>query len=356
VEYAYDVASQLTGITYKLGANTLGNLTYEYDAAGNRVKTGGTYARTGLPSALASATYDGANQLTQWGAATVTHDANGNLTSDGTNTYTWNARNQLAAMAGPGVNATFQYDAVGRRSAKTLNGSSLAFLYDGLNLVQELSGGVPSANLLSGLEIDEVFSRTDSAGFRSLIADGLGSTLGLFDMPGTPQTEYTYDPFGRTTWTGAASANSCQYTGREDDGTGVYFYRARYYHPGLQRFTGEDPVEFAGGDANLHSYVSNRPTFYIDPLGLTSLIFPRGPVIWGRGGVYWGGRGPYWYPRQGNPGPFRPLPRTTPNPVPRWCPDPRQVPSAKPKPWWIRWWEEWGNDPANDLPIPPFWS
>lgn len=58
-----------------------------------------------------------------------------------------------------------------------------------------------------------------------------------------------------------------QYTGRENDGTGLYFYRARYYSPALQRFVNEDPLEFEAGDINLYSYVSNSPTNYTDPTG-----------------------------------------------------------------------------------------
>ena len=45
------------------------------------------------------------------------------------------------------------------------------------------------------------------------------------------QTEYTYEPFGATTATGTASTNPFQYTGRENDATGLYNYRARYYSP-----------------------------------------------------------------------------------------------------------------------------
>ena len=37
------------------------------------------------------------------------------------------------------------------------------FLYDGQNVVQELSGGSPTANLLTG-GLDEVFQRTDTGG------------------------------------------------------------------------------------------------------------------------------------------------------------------------------------------------
>jgi RHS repeat-associated protein len=56
--------------------------------------------------------------------------------------------------------------------------------------------------------------------------------------------------------------------GRENDATGVYYYRARYYHPGLGRFVSEDPLRFASGDVNLYDYVGNRPTAFVDPLGL----------------------------------------------------------------------------------------
>ena len=43
IEYGYNVASELTSLTYKQGTTTLGDLTYTYDAAGNRIKTAGTY-------------------------------------------------------------------------------------------------------------------------------------------------------------------------------------------------------------------------------------------------------------------------------------------------------------------------
>jgi len=33
--------------------------------------------------------------------------------------------------------------------------------------------------------------------------------------------------------------------------TGIYYYRARYYHPGRQRFIGEDPIRLRSGDTNL---------------------------------------------------------------------------------------------------------
>ncbi len=45
------------------------------------------------------------------------------------------------------------------------------------------------------------------------------------------------------------------------------YYRARYYDPKIGRFISEDPIGFDAG-VNFYSYVANRPTLLIDPLGL----------------------------------------------------------------------------------------
>jgi RHS repeat-associated protein len=103
---------------------------------------------------------------------------------------------------------------------------------------------------------------------RALLPDALGSTVALGDNTGTLQTQYTYEPYGYATQTGLATTNSYTYTGREDDGSGLYYYRARYYHPRLQRFISEDPIRFASADYNLYSYVRGNPTGYSDPSGL----------------------------------------------------------------------------------------
>ena len=69
---------------------------------------------------------------------------------------------------------------------------------------------------------------------------------------------------------GTSNANPFQYTGRENDATGIYFYRARYYHPALHRFPSEDPIESRSGSYNLFSYVNNNPINQIDPSGKAS--------------------------------------------------------------------------------------
>ena len=222
---------------------------------------------------MTSATYDAANQIATWGGTGFTYDPNGSLTSDGTTTYTWNVRNQLTGLSG-GASASFAYDGFGRRRGKTMSGTSTNFLYDGLNIVQELtSGGTPTANLLTGLGIDEAFTRTDASGTSTLLTDALGSTLALADASGAVQTTYAYEPFGATTSSGASSTNSLQFTGRENDGAGLYFYRARFYSAQLQRFVSEDPLGSDGG-LNLFAYAADSPTNLVDPLGLKPSVDP----------------------------------------------------------------------------------
>ena len=107
----------------------------------------------------------------------------------------------------------------------------------------------------------------------------------------------------------STNANPYQYTRRESDRTGLYFYCARYYHPVLQRFVSEDPIGLEGG-INLYAYVGNNPIGFADPLGLK----PR-PRWW-----------PGWLPWLWGP------PPTAPNESPQPQPE-TQSPNSEP-PWY----------------------
>ena len=255
-------------------------LSYGYDNDGRIVTRGGTFDVTNLPAALASASYDANNRLTQWGAKSLSYDANGNLTGDGTNTYTWNTRNQLMSIAG-GSSGSFVYDALGRRESKTIGGTATNFLYDGLNMEQELSGTTPTANYLTGANIDEVFSRTTSSGTQSYLTDNLGSTLALTSSAGAIQTSYSYEPYGNTTASGSSSTNALQYTGRENDGDGLYYNYFRYYDPTIGRFISSDPIGLAGG-INTYAYVLDDPFNAIDPVGLWTVTIQGFAGVGGR--------------------------------------------------------------------------
>jgi len=121
------------------------------------------------------------------------------------------------------------------------------------------------------LDIDEPLIRIKTDGsVRHYVLDALDSVIALTDDSGVIKTTYSYDPFGNTTVSGETSDNPFQYTGRENDGTGLYYYRARYYSPELQRFASEDPIELWGGDVNFYAYVWNNPVNLVDPDGLAT--------------------------------------------------------------------------------------
>lgn len=69
----------MTTLTYKQGTITLGTVTYTYDAAGNRLKTGGTFAHSNLPPVLTTTNYNANNQQLTFGTTTETYDLNGSL-------------------------------------------------------------------------------------------------------------------------------------------------------------------------------------------------------------------------------------------------------------------------------------
>jgi len=269
---SYDDAGQLTSITYKKADNSLiGDLAYTYDANGRRTKTSGSLAKTDLPDTISSASYDANNRLTTWSSQILSYDKNGNLTSDGLKTYIWNARNQLIQIKDStnAETASFTYDALGRRQTKTVNGVSTDFMYDGVNIVQELNGASPINNYISG-GVDQVFVQQSGAGSSAssltYITDALGSTIRLTNATGDKVVDYSYDPYGNTR-ADAVIDNSFQYTGRENDGTGLYYYRARYYSPAMHRFISEDPIGLGGG-INTYGYVEGDPISFNDPTGL----------------------------------------------------------------------------------------
>ncbi len=278
--YTYDDANRLTGIAYSNDSGPLGEIDYGNDPAGRRHEVSGSWARLDLPSTLASGSFDDANRLTARGGTSFSYDDNGSLTSDGTKTYSWNARGELTGLSGGSPTASFAYDAFGRRREATVGGTSTSFRYDGDNAIVESQGG-SSVRVLAGLGADSALTRTESSDTEALLTDALGSTVALTDESGSTTAEYSYDPFGTPTLTGGSSANRTQFTGREWDGTGLQYSRARYYSPSIGRFISEDPIGYLGGDANLYSYVGNAPTEATDPAGLYAISIPIGGIAEG---------------------------------------------------------------------------
>jgi RHS repeat-associated protein len=115
--------------------------------------------------------------------------------------------------------------------------------------------------------VDERFTRTTASKSDNYMTDALGSTLALTDATGAINTQYSHEAYGNTTQSGIVSDNAYQYTGRENDGTGLYYYRARYYDTQTSRFISQDPIGFGGG-VNQFAYVEGNPIGKVDPSGL----------------------------------------------------------------------------------------
>ena len=141
----------------------LGDLIYEYDAAGNRVRVGGSFARTTIPeavlpspmmrriSSLSRRRLVSAMMPTGTSPAMAFELCLGCAQSTRLAQWNWDC-------------SQFSVRCLWSAYKKTVNGTTTEFLYDGLNVVQELSGGTPTANLLTGLGIDDYFLRTDANG------------------------------------------------------------------------------------------------------------------------------------------------------------------------------------------------
>jgi RHS repeat-associated protein len=280
--YDHDPAGQMLRIRYLTDSGAeIDRIEYDYDLTGqiSARRHGEGVPRDETPL---EATYDADNRMLTYNGHALSYDDNGNLirreTDSGPVIYTWDAHDRLIAIDGPHGSAAFRYDHLGRRIGKTVNGETVQYLYHGLQAVAELQGGAMGAVYHTGLMIDEVLARYTHAGDRVHLTDLLGSVMALTDDDGAIRTRYGYSAYGEMEQWGEGSDNPLQYTGRENDETGLYHYRARYYDPELKRFISRDPIGLLGG-FNLYGYVLGDPINNIDMLGLNAFA-----VTWANNG------------------------------------------------------------------------
>ena len=227
------------------------------------------------PAAKTAGAANQMNQVSQFGNANYTFDEKGQTTtktsSQGTATYNWDARGRLTSASLPnGQSVSYNYDALGRRSARTANNQTTNFIYDGADVVQDKQG-VSQTNYLNGAGIDDKLKvSSNQTGNLYFLTDHLGSTQGLTGASGNIAEWQRYTSFGESDVTNSLTRYG--FTGREKDAdTNLIYYRARWYDAEQGRFISQDPIGFAGGNTNLYSYVSNNPVSKTDPTGLYEL-------------------------------------------------------------------------------------
>ena len=199
--------------------------------------------------------------------------------------------------------AAYAYDAMGRRIRKVVTNGGVTgdsaldgmtdYLYDGVQCIEERDGAdAPVRLFIWGRYVDECVSMQTlvTLGGGSLPADVYipfsdllyRSTLST-NSSAAPVEAYDTDAYGNTIAYMAAGTGgnwfaddvvatdnpALQYifTGRQiDPETGLYNYRARYYHLRLGRFSGRDPILWFR-DANLYLYCGSNPVIKVDPTG-----------------------------------------------------------------------------------------
>ncbi len=265
---------------------------YGYDSLGNR-----SYKSDG--SATFYYLYDAANQLkevrlnspTGTLSGALVYDANGNMiqkceggtvttsatacTGATVTTLNYDAYNRLVQVQKTGIaTQSYQYDDQGRRISKTVGGATTSYLYNGDNLLAEYATWTgAAASYTHGPGTDDPLIRTTPSASQYYHKDGLGSVVALTDGSGATVGTQLFDAWGnKLAVTASGSIAQYGYTGREPDETGLIYYRARYYDPGIGRFTQRDPIGLKGG-INTYAYVNGNPVNKTDPTGLTPILF-----------------------------------------------------------------------------------
>ncbi|MDC0740907.1 YraN family protein [Polyangium mundeleinium] len=201
------------------------------------------------------------------------HDADGQLVEkvlpDGARwRYAWDVLGQLVDVVRPdGAKISFAYDALGRRVRKDSPGKTTRYLWDGDDLIHEITEGAPLETWL--WEPGSLSPVAKAAGDErfAVIADHRGVPLIVVDEEGKTAWLGGISPLGEAWIQVAETACPWRFAGQYgDEETGLYYNRFRYFDPGLGRYISQDPIGPEGG-LGLYNYVP-EPWAWIDPLGL----------------------------------------------------------------------------------------
>ena len=262
---AYDDEDRLTG--YQRASGSF-NQSWALTSVGDwsSVTTNGT---------AVTRTHGPTHELLTSGGQSVATDVKGNQTvlpaSLATQAaqigFTWDFDNKMKSSdidANGSADVTFEYDALGRRVARTEGFNAVVYFQaDQQTIADYPRGGAASTatyRYVFGSYIDEpVVRKTTGTGGTVLYfhRNQQYSIYALTDSSGTVSERYAYTAYGQPTFlnasatvqTSSAAGNRYTYTAREWDATlGLHHFRARWMSGLTGRFLTRDPIGYADGE------------------------------------------------------------------------------------------------------------
>ena len=234
-------------------------------------------------------TYDSAHPHavnTVGGVDRFDYNLNGSMSARNKNTASsqvlrWDSRNQLTQVTwgNPVRNEYYGYDENGRRIAVAAvqNGVTTVTYYPFAHYEQKVSGGSAGVTKYYFFGGERFAMRTGSGAgvLRLLFKDRISSTMHVTDGAGNQVANAGYFPFGATMRSTGTMPTDHLFTDQQQDGSGLYYYGARYYDPSLGHFISPDtivPDPANVMDYQRYMYVRGNPLKYNDPSGYCATL------------------------------------------------------------------------------------
>ena len=215
----------------------------------------------------------------------------------------YNALNQLTETLTKNYKVSFTYDAEGLRTGKTVNGEKTIYVWDGEQVVMELSkGGAVQKRYIRGNDL--VYAdKGENTEKTYYVTDMHGNVVQLLDESGNVTKTYEYDSFGNEVKPEKKDENPYRYCGEYyDKETEEVYLRARYYEPGVGRFITRDTYTGESDEPlslHLYTYCENDGVNMVDPSGHWSKLakyagfhvdFDGSPYVYAPKNLYFGGK------------------------------------------------------------------
>ncbi|SEA98937.1 RHS repeat domain-containing protein, partial [Alkalimonas amylolytica] len=210
------------------------------------------------------------DRLTRYHDHSYQYDASGNQTvvihPQHSQRREFNGFNQLLSLSHKDGLSRYEYDALGRRSAKITSQGRIDYLWDGDKLLGEYQNGDFSWYIFEPGTHKPLFLIKNGELY-SYQLDQLGTPLSVTDSNNQIVWQAHYSSFGKATVTVNQIDNPIRFQGQYyDEESGLHYNHFRYYDPTTGRFISQDPIGLLGG-INHYQYAPNHIN-WVDPLGL----------------------------------------------------------------------------------------